>query len=66
MTSVEEFAFISTQLAWLEEHLRGRAPGAQNPRMDGALDALACARTVIVELAQIGADVDRPRAAPVP
>lgn len=55
MTSVEEFAFISTQLEWLEEHLRAQAPSAQSPRMDGALSALACARAVIVELAHIGA-----------
>lgn len=66
MTSVEEFAFISAQLEWLEDHLRAQGPSAKNGRMDGALDALACARAVIVELAHIGTDIDRPPGVPAP
>lgn len=56
MTSMEEFHFIAAQLEWLESHLRNTLPAEQNSRMDGALSALACARAVMAELAQIGGD----------
>ncbi|MBC7956237.1 MAG: hypothetical protein H7Y33_10255 [Cytophagales bacterium] len=55
MTNMEEFAFIAAQLEWLQEHLRSQAPGAEPGRMDSALNALACAHAVIVELGHIGA-----------
>lgn len=58
MTSVQEFAHIARQLEWLERHLRaqsiGQAPLAEAARMVDALGALACARAVVVELAEIG------------
>jgi hypothetical protein len=55
MTSMEEFAFIASQLEWLEAHLRSQAPEAEAGRMEGALNALACAHAVIVELGHLGA-----------
>lgn len=54
MTSMEEFSFIAAQLEWLERHLRSQAPPADSGRMDSALNALACAHAVILELAHIG------------
>jgi hypothetical protein len=57
MDSVEEFAFIASQLEWLEQHLREAAPPqGQDGRMEGALNALACARAVIAELAHISVE----------
>jgi hypothetical protein len=53
MDSVEEFSFIVSQLEWLEQHLRSGSP-ADAGRMEGALNALACARAVMAELAHIG------------
>ncbi|MCR5881901.1 hypothetical protein LRS03_03110 [Rhizobacter sp. J219] len=53
MTSVQEFAHIARQLEWLEGHLRAQAV-LPEARMAEALGALACARAVVVELAQIG------------
>ncbi|MBL0726199.1 hypothetical protein [Piscinibacter sp. HJYY11] len=54
MASVQEFAHIARQLEWLEGHLRGEASPPDARRMADALGALACARAVVVELAQIG------------
>ncbi|GAB4556570.1 MAG: hypothetical protein IV105_01760 [Rhizobacter sp.] len=54
MTSMEEFSFIAAHLEWLELHLRSKAPQADGARMDSALNALACAHAVILELAHIG------------
>ncbi|HZE91575.1 MAG TPA: hypothetical protein VE029_07700 [Rhizobacter sp.] len=54
MTSMEEFAFIAAQLAWLEEHLRSEGPAPEGSRMHSALNALVCAQAVIVELTQLG------------
>ncbi|MBC7994365.1 MAG: hypothetical protein H7Z15_14135 [Rhizobacter sp.] len=55
MTSMEEFAFIAAQLEWLQGHLRSQEPVAEGGRMESALNALACAHAVIVELGNIGA-----------
>lgn len=60
MTSVQEFAHIASQLEWLEGHLRGQAPQQESVRMADALGALACARAVVVELAQIGNTLPAP------
>lgn len=60
MTSMEEFNFIAAQLEWLEGHLRSLPTVEHDSRMDGALNALACARAVIAELAHIGAAADVP------
>lgn len=58
MTNVEEFVFIAAQLAWLEAHLRSQA-AAQNSRMEGALNALACAQAVISELGCLGRSAEK-------
>jgi len=58
MTSMEEFAFIAAQLEWLQGHLRSQEPSAEAGRMESALNALACAHAVIVELSHIGASVE--------
>jgi len=58
MTSMEEFAFIAAQLEWLQAHLRSQTPGAEAGRMESALNALACAHAVIVELSHIGASAE--------
>jgi hypothetical protein len=63
MTSMEEFAFIAAQLEWLQGHLRSQAPGAEPGRMESALNALACAHAVIVELGHIGATAEPAAAA---
>ena len=60
MTSMEEFNFIAAQLEWLEGHLRSSPAVEHDSRMDGALNALACARAVIAELAHISAAADVP------
>lgn len=62
MTSIEEFSFIAAQLEWLEQHLRSLPAGEGGSRMEGAVNALACARAVIDELAHIGAGLDSPPA----
>lgn len=54
MTSAQEFAHIARQLEWLEAQLRGPSQQPDAARMADALGALACARAVVVELAQIG------------
>ncbi len=59
MTSMEEFSFIAAQLEWLQGHLRSQAPAADAGRMESALNALACAHAVIVELGHIGACAER-------
>ena len=53
MTSLEEFSFIANQLEWLEARLRQQPPAVEDARLDGALNALACARAVIDQLARI-------------
>ena len=53
MTSLEEFSFIAAQLEWLEARLRQQPPAVEDARLDGALNALACARAVIDQLARI-------------
>lgn len=58
MTSMEEFAFIAAQLEWLQGHLRSQAQSAEAGRMESALNALACAHAVIVELGHIGASAE--------
>jgi hypothetical protein len=62
MTSMEEFSFIAAQLAWLEGHLRRSTEPEADSRMESALNALACARAVIAELAHIGSDGGQGRA----
>jgi hypothetical protein len=57
MTSVEEFAFIAAQLEWLESQLRDRSLDTSSSRMEGAVNALACARAVIIELSNIGSSI---------
>jgi hypothetical protein len=59
MTSVEEFAFIAAQLEWLEAGLRDRSLDMSSSRMEGAVNALACARAVIVELSNIGSSISQ-------
>lgn len=54
MTTSDEFAFIAQQLEWLEQHVRGLPPAKEAARLEGALNALTCARAVIVELSTIG------------
>ncbi|MDL2338313.1 MAG: hypothetical protein QFE16_10765 [Pseudomonadota bacterium] len=64
MTSIEEFAFIAAQLEWLERRLREQPLAVDPSRMEGALNALACARAVIVQLSNIGSALsDMPSAA---
>ena len=66
MTSVEEFSFIAAQLEWLEERLRAQPLEVEASRMEGALNALACARAVIVQLSHISSSLEHPPvAAPV-
>jgi hypothetical protein len=65
MTSVEEFAFIAAQLEWLESQLRERSLDMSSSRMEGAVNALACARAVIIELSTIGSSISE-AAAPIP
>ncbi len=60
MTSIEEFAFIAAQLEWLERRLREQPLAADSTRMEGALNALACARAVIVQLSNIGSALQQP------
>ncbi len=62
MNSVEEFATIAAHLEWLQGYLQSQPRGEDTDRMDSALNALVCARAVIVELTQIGGTPE-PRAA---
>lgn len=62
MTTTQEFAHIARQLEWLEAHLRSQVPAPAGERMADALGALACARAVVTELAEIGS---RPAPEPV-
>jgi hypothetical protein len=55
MNSVEEFSYIVAQLEWLERHVRAGSPDGLDSRMESALNAAACARAVIAELAQLTA-----------
>ncbi len=55
MTTSDEFTFIAAQLQWLEAQLREQPVPNDNPsRMESALNALACAQAVIVQLGQMG------------
>ena len=56
MTTSDEFAFIAQQLEWLEHHVRAQPAVQEAARLEGALNALTCARAVIVELSVIGRD----------
>lgn len=58
MNSVEEFDFIAAQLEWLEVQLRAAPAAAADSQMTTALNALACARAVIVELSEISGSAD--------
>lgn len=60
MTSLEEFSFIAAQLDWLEQRLRALPLDADAGRMEGALNALACARAVIVQLSNISSALEQP------
>lgn len=60
MTTSDEFAFIAQQLEWLEQYVRGLPPAKESARLEGALNALTCARVVIVELSIIGRDAAGP------
>ena len=60
MTTSDEFAFIAQQLEWLEQHVRSLPPAKEAARIEGALNALTCARAVIVELSTIGRDAAGP------
>jgi hypothetical protein len=58
MASMQEFMQIADQLEWLEGHVREQqAVTGGHPRLGEALSALACARAVVVKLAQIGSEV---------
>lgn len=57
MATMQEFTHIADQLEWLEGHLRGQAVEVGAGRLDDALSALACARAVVVKLAEIGSEV---------
>ena len=54
MSTVEEFVLIESQLRWLEGHLREKSPADDSGQMQGAIEALACARALIKELSDIG------------
>lgn len=64
MTSLEEFSFIAAQLDWLEQRLRAQPLDAEASRMEGALNALACARAVIVQLSNISSALEQPPVTP--
>lgn len=58
MAGMREFMHIADQLEWLEGHLRDQQAAADGPaRLVEAMSALACARAVVVKLAQIGNEV---------
>ncbi len=54
MSTVEEFVLIESQLRWLEGHLRDQPQADDSGQMQGAIEALACARALITELSIIG------------
>jgi hypothetical protein len=54
MSTVEEFALIESQLRWLEGHLRQQPQADDSGQMQGAIEALCCARALITELSNIG------------
>jgi hypothetical protein len=55
MTTSNEFVFIAAQLEWLEAQLREQPLPVENQsRMESALNALACAQAVIVQLGEMG------------
>jgi hypothetical protein len=59
MTTMEEFSFIAAHLEWLERHLRSQVTQSDHGRMDSALNALACAHAVMLELAHIGGPTEQ-------
>lgn len=54
MTTMDEFALIESRLAWLEAHLRTQPVSDEDLPMASAIEALSCARALIVELSSIG------------
>lgn len=64
MTSLEEFSFIAAQLEWLEQRLRAQPLDAEAGHMESALNALACARAVIVQLSHISSALEQPPVTP--
>jgi hypothetical protein len=54
MTTSDEFTFIALQLEWLEAYVRAQPPAEEAARLEGALNALVCARAVIAQLSTIG------------
>ena len=54
MTTMDEFALIESRLAWLEAHLRAQPVSDEDLPMASAIEALSCARALIVELSSIG------------
>lgn len=54
MPQIEEFSFIAAQLEWLEGYLRKLPASQESSRLEGAVNALSCARAVMVELDHIG------------
>ena len=64
VTHLEEFSFIAAQLDWLEQRLRAQPLDAEASRMEGALNALACARAVIVQLSNISSALEQPPVTP--
>ena len=51
---MDEFALIESRLAWLETHLRTQPSSDHDVPMAAAIEALSCARALIVELSSIG------------
>jgi hypothetical protein len=60
MTTMEEFALIEIRLGWLEQQLRTGTLVPDQSAIQGAIDALACARALIAELAVIGSGSSEP------
>lgn len=54
MSTEDEFALIASRLAWLEAHLRAQPTSNDELPMANAIEALACAHALIVELSSIG------------
>ncbi len=54
MATYEEFRFVAAQLAWLERQLQDQPLAVDNGTMQGAMDALVCARAVIDQLVDMG------------
>ena len=54
MNTIEEFVLIESQLRWLEGHLREQPKANDDGQMQGAIEALSCARALITELSSMG------------